>query len=70
MSRRHVSSWHLSNLAQLQKAWAELAKAAESSGLTGLHAYTRNGKRWEEDPEAVRGLPATIRDFRAENTNA
>ncbi|MEW1808442.1 hypothetical protein [Pseudarthrobacter sp. NPDC080039] len=56
-------------LAQLQDAWAELAKAAEGSGLTGLHACSRNGRRWEEDPEAVRGLAAIIREVRAENAN-
>jgi hypothetical protein len=57
-------------LAELQDAWAELAKAAEGSGVTGLHACSRNGRRWEEDPAAVRGLAATLRDFRAENANS
>lgn len=51
-------------LAELQDAWAELAKAAEGSGVTGLHACSRNGRRWEEDPGAVRGLAATLREFR------
>jgi hypothetical protein len=43
-------------LAELQEAWAELKKATEGSGLAHLHACSRNGKRWEENPAAVRGL--------------
>jgi hypothetical protein len=57
-------------LAELQEAWAELSRAAEGSGVTGLHACSRNGKRWEEDPEAVRGLAATLRNSRAGNAGA
>jgi hypothetical protein len=56
-------------LAELQDAWAELAKAAQGSGVTNLHACSRNGKRWEEDPAAVRGLAATLRELQAENAN-
>lgn len=57
-------------LAELQDAWAELAEAAEGSGVTGLHACSRNGKRWEEDAAAVRGLAATLREIQAENANS
>lgn len=57
-------------LTELQGAWAELAEAAEGSGVTGLHACSRNGRRWEEDPAAVRGLAATLREIRAENANS
>ncbi|QOT24082.1 hypothetical protein [Paenarthrobacter sp. YJN-D] len=57
-------------LADLQQAWAELAQAAEGSDLISLHACSRNGKRWEEDPVAVRGPAATLREFRAEGTAA
>jgi hypothetical protein len=56
-------------LAELQDAWAELAEAAKSTGATGLHACSRNGRRWEEDPAAVRGLAAILRNVRAENVN-
>lgn len=57
-------------LAELQAAWAELAKAAEGSGVTGLHACSRNGKRWEEDVAAVRGLAAILREVRSEDSAA
>ncbi len=57
-------------LAELQDAWAELAKAAEGSGVTNMHACSRNGRPWQEDPAAVRGLAATLRSFRAENAAA
>jgi hypothetical protein len=53
-------------LAELQDAWAELAEAAKGTGATGLHACSRNGRRWEEDPAAVRGLAAILRNVRAE----
>lgn len=56
-------------LAELEDAWAELAKAAEGSGVTGLHACSRNGRRWEKDPAAVRGLAATLRSYKAEHAN-
>ncbi|MFF1253698.1 hypothetical protein ACFVYC_14540 [Pseudarthrobacter sp. NPDC058329] len=56
--------------AELQDAWAELAEAAEGSGVTGMHACSRNGRRWEEDPAAVRGLAAILRNVRAENANS
>ena len=57
-------------LAELQDAWAELSQAAEGSGVTRLHACSRNSKRWEEDPEAVRGLAATLRNSRAGSAGA
>jgi hypothetical protein len=56
-------------LAELQDAWAELAEAAKGTGATGLHACSRNGRRWEEDPTAVRGLAAILRNVRAEDAN-
>jgi len=56
-------------LAELQDAWAELAEATESSGATGLHACSRNGRPWQEDPAAVRGLAAILRSSTAENAN-
>lgn len=53
-------------LAELQQAWAELAEAAKGSGVKSLHACSRNGKPWQKDPAAVRGLAATLREFRAD----
>lgn len=57
-------------LTELQDAWAELAQAAEGSGVTNMHACSRNGRPWQEDPAAVRGLAATLRSVRAENAAA
>jgi len=54
-------------LAELQDAWAELASAAQGSGVTGLHACSRNGRPWQEDPAAVRSLAAILRSAKAEN---
>lgn len=56
-------------LAELQDAWAELANAVEGSGVKNLHACSRNGKPWQEDPAAVRGLATILRNYKAENTN-
>lgn len=53
-------------IAELQDAWVELMQAAEGSGVTSLQACSRNGKRWEEDAAAVRGLASTLRKIRAE----
>ena len=53
-------------LAELQQAWAELAEAAKGSGVKSLHACSRNGKPWQKDLAAVRGLAATLREFRAD----
>lgn len=55
---------------ELQEAWAELAQAAEWSGVTGLHACSRNGRPWEEDPAAVREMAATLRAFRPKDEAA
>ncbi|OOP63149.1 hypothetical protein BMF89_07350 [Arthrobacter sp. SRS-W-1-2016] len=53
--------------AELEQAWAELARAAEGAGVTSFRACTRNGtSSWEENPAAVRALAATLRDYRAE----
>lgn len=48
-------------LAELQEAWVELTNAAEGSDATGLLVCSRNGKPWQEDPAAVRGVAATLR---------
>ena len=55
-------------LAELQAAWADLAGAAQDSGVKHLHACTRNGKTWQQDLAAVRSLAATLRSLREEGT--
>lgn len=55
-------------LAELQEAWAEFAEAAKASGVNSVHGCTRNGKPWQEDPAAVRGMAALLRRVRDEDT--
>ncbi|MDQ0733534.1 hypothetical protein QFZ57_004393 [Arthrobacter sp. B1I2] len=57
-------------LADLQEAWAEFAEAAKCSGVNGVHACTRNGKPWQEDPASVRSMAAMLRSFPAEDSSA
>ena len=57
-------------LAELQKAWAELSEAAKGSGVSGFHPCTRNSGSWEHDPAAVRAVAAILRDFGTEGTTA
>jgi hypothetical protein len=52
-------------LRDLEEAWAELAAAQEASELTNVHACTRTGRPWTEDPAAVRAVAATLREFPA-----
>ena len=47
-------------LADLESAWAELQRAAKEAGVTSLHACTRDGSRWQDDPESVRAMADTI----------
>lgn len=54
-------------LAELQEAWEELAQAAKGSGVTSLHACSRNGRPWQEDPAAVRGMAAILRAHSADS---
>jgi hypothetical protein len=49
-------------LEELQEAWADLAEAAEGSDVTNLHACTRTGRHWMEDPATVRAIAATLRE--------
>jgi hypothetical protein len=50
-------------LADLKEAWAELSQAAEETGVRNFRACTRDGSSWEDDPEAVRRMAATIRNL-------
>jgi hypothetical protein len=47
----------------LQAAWAELTEAAKTSKIASFHACTRTGRPWTTDPEAVRAIAATLREF-------
>lgn len=53
-------------MAELQAAWEEFAKAAEDASVTSFRACTRGGKPWEDDPVTVRALAAMLKDFRAD----
>ncbi|MFJ6272100.1 hypothetical protein ACIQG8_19160 [Pseudarthrobacter oxydans] len=55
-------------LAELQEAWAEFNEAAKGSGANSVHACTRNGKPWQQDPAAVRSMAALLRHVRDEDT--
>lgn len=48
-------------LADLEVAWAELRQAVKESGVISFRACTRDGSRWQEDPESVRAMTDTIR---------
>lgn len=48
---------------ELRVAWAELAEAAKASKVTNVHACTRTGRHWTEDPVAVRAVAGALREF-------
>ncbi|MFB0840325.1 hypothetical protein ACETK3_20270 [Arthrobacter sp. E44] len=48
-------------LADLEAAWAELRQAADETGMTSFHACTRDGSRWEENPNSLRAMANAIR---------
>ena len=48
-------------LADLEAAWAELRQAATAAGVMSLQACTRDGSRWQDDPQSVRAMAETIR---------
>jgi hypothetical protein len=52
---------------ELQAAWVELTEAAKSSRVTSFHVYTRDGRPWTDDPDAVRAVAASLREFPALN---
>jgi hypothetical protein len=54
---------------ELQAAWVELTEAAKGSRVTSFHAYTRTGRPWTDDPEAVRAVAATLREFPAPDSS-
>lgn len=48
-------------LADLEAAWAELRQTATEAGVMSLQACTRDGSRWQDDPQSVRAMAETIR---------
>ncbi|APX03602.1 hypothetical protein BWQ92_19470 [Arthrobacter sp. QXT-31] len=48
---------------ELRVAWAELAEAAKASKVRNVHACTRTGRHWTEDPVAVRAVAGALREF-------
>lgn len=53
----------LAQTKDLLEAWAELTEAAENSKVMSLHACTRSGIPWAQDPASVRAVAAILRDF-------
>ena len=49
-------------LAELEAAWSELRQAAQEAGVKSFSACTRDGSRWEENPESVRAMTRMIKD--------
>jgi hypothetical protein len=49
-------------LADLEHAWAELRQAAQEAGVKSFSACTRDGSRWEENPDSVRAMTRMIKD--------
>jgi hypothetical protein len=49
-------------LADLEEAWAELRQAAQEAGVKSFSACTRDGSRWEENPDSVRAMTRMIQD--------
>lgn len=49
-------------IADLNAAWAEFLRVAEEVGLKSFHACSRDGSRWQDDPESVRAMTALIKD--------
>ena len=48
-------------LADLEEAWTELRQAAQEAGVISFRGCTRDGSRWEENPDSVRAMTRTIK---------
>ncbi|MFJ6272276.1 hypothetical protein ACIQG8_20055 [Pseudarthrobacter oxydans] len=55
-------------LADLEAAWSELRQAAQEAGVKSFSACTRDGSRWEENPESVRAMTRMIKDTHKDTT--
>lgn len=49
-------------LADLEEAWVELRQACQEAGVKSFSACTRDGSRWEDNPESVRAMTRMIKD--------
>ena len=49
-------------LADLEEAWVELRQASQEAGVKSFRACTRDGSRWEDNPESVRAMTRMIKD--------
>ena len=50
--------------ADLEAAWEDLRQAMEESHVTSFRACSRNGRHWDEDPDAMRAMAATFRSLK------
>jgi hypothetical protein len=50
-------------LAELDEARKEFLRTAEQAGVKSVHGCSRDGRRWEDDPQTVRAMAAIIRDL-------
>ena len=48
-------------LADLEEAWVELRQASQEAGVKSFRACTRDGSRWEDNPESVRAMTRMIK---------
>jgi hypothetical protein len=48
-------------VADLEVAWSELRETAQEAGVKSFSACTRDGSRWEENPESVRAMARMIK---------
>ncbi|UOD83369.1 hypothetical protein [Paenarthrobacter ureafaciens] len=51
----------------LDVAQAEFLKTLREAGVKHLHACSRNGKPWQDDPQALRTISAILRDVHLED---
>ncbi|MFF1831136.1 hypothetical protein [Paenarthrobacter sp. NPDC058040] len=56
-------------LADLDSARGEFLHVAGEAGLNYVHAYSLDGSRWQDDPEAVRAITALIKEILDSDTN-
>ncbi|MEC3853185.1 hypothetical protein [Paenarthrobacter ureafaciens] len=49
-------------LAELDAARKDFLQAAEQASVKSVHGCSRDGTRWQDDPQTVRAMAALIRD--------
>ncbi|TNB69776.1 hypothetical protein FHJ30_17635 [Arthrobacter sp. BB-1] len=60
--RRSAPPLTPAELADLEEAWVELRQASQEAGVKSFRACTRDGSRWEDNPESVRAMTRMIKD--------